>query len=33
VLYTHWNSAHFSNPAGLVESDQNQAEFLVGITF
>ena len=33
VRYTHWNSAHFSNPAGLVESDQNQAEFLVGITF
>jgi opacity protein-like surface antigen len=33
VRYTHWNSAHFSNPAGLVESNQNQAEFLVGITF
>ena len=33
VRYTRWNSAHFSNPAGLVESNQNQAEFLVGITF
>jgi opacity protein-like surface antigen len=33
VRYTRWNSAQFSNPAGLVESNQNQAEFLVGITF
>jgi len=33
VRYTRWNSAHFKDPAGLVESKQNQAEFLVGITF
>jgi len=33
VRYTRWGSAHFKDPAGLVESKQNQAEFLVGITF
>ena len=33
VRYTRWSSAHFKDPAGLVESKQNQAEFLVGITF
>ena len=33
VRYTHWGSPHFENPAGLVKSNQSQAEFLVGITF
>jgi opacity protein-like surface antigen len=33
VRYTHWGSAHFIDPAGLISSKQNQAEFLLGITF
>jgi opacity protein-like surface antigen len=33
VRYTRWISPHFQDPAGLVESKQNQAEFLLGITF
>jgi opacity protein-like surface antigen len=33
VRYTRWGAAHFEDPAGLVKSDQNQAEFLLGITF
>jgi opacity protein-like surface antigen len=33
IRYTHWGSAHFTDPAGLISSKQNQAEFLVGITF
>jgi opacity protein-like surface antigen len=33
LRYTHWGSAHFVDPAGLISSKQNQAEFLVGITF
>jgi opacity protein-like surface antigen len=33
IRYTHWGSAHFNDPAGLISSKQNQAEFLVGITF
>jgi hypothetical protein len=33
VRFTHWGAAHFSDPAALVKSRQNQAEFLLGITF
>jgi opacity protein-like surface antigen len=33
IRYTHWGSPHFENPAGLVTSNQSQAEFLLGITF
>jgi hypothetical protein len=33
IRYTHWGSAHFVDPAGLISSKQNQAEFLLGITF
>ncbi len=33
VRYTRWGSAHFIDPIGLISSKQNQAEFLVGITF
>lgn len=33
IRYTHWGSAHFEDPAGLVKSNQSQAEFLLGITF
>jgi opacity protein-like surface antigen len=33
VRYTRWGSPHFEDPAGLVTSNQNQAEFLLGITF
>jgi Outer membrane protein beta-barrel domain len=32
IRYTRWGSQHFSVPAFL-DSNQNQAEFLVGITF
>jgi len=33
LRYTRWGSQHFLDPLGLLQSDQNQAEFLVGITF
>ena len=33
VRYTRWGSAHFVDPIRLISSKQNQAEFLVGITF
>ena len=33
VRYTRWGSPHFEDPAGLVKSNQSQAEFLLGITF
>ena len=33
LRYTHWGSAHFVDPVGLITSKQNQAEFLLGITF
>lgn len=32
IRYTHWNSQAFT-AASLLQSNQNQAEFLVGITF
>jgi opacity protein-like surface antigen len=33
VRYTRWGAQHFLDPNGLLHSNQNQAEFLVGITF
>jgi opacity protein-like surface antigen len=33
LRYTRWGSAQFSDPSGLLHSTQNQAEFLVGLTF
>jgi opacity protein-like surface antigen len=33
VRYTRWGSTHFSLPNGSILSNQNQAEFLLGITF
>ena len=32
IRYTRWGSSHF-NLSGILASNQNQAEFLVGITF
>ena len=33
VRFTRWGARHFIDPNGLVNSKQNQAEFLLGITF
>jgi opacity protein-like surface antigen len=33
IRYTRWGDQHFIDPNGLLHSNQNQAEFLVGITF
>ena len=33
LRYTRWNSQHFTASTSLVESNQNQVEFLIGITF
>jgi opacity protein-like surface antigen len=33
IRYTRWGAKHFLDPNGLLRSNQNQAEFLVGITF
>ena len=33
VRLTRWGAKHFIDPTGIVNSQQNQAEFLVGITF
>jgi opacity protein-like surface antigen len=33
VRFTRWGAKHFLDPTGLVNSKQNQAEFLVGFTF
>jgi len=33
VRYTRWGAKHFLDPNGLLSSNQNQAEFLLGITF
>jgi hypothetical protein len=36
IRYTRWGMDHFSGalaPAGSVNSNRNQAEFLLGITF
>jgi opacity protein-like surface antigen len=33
VRLTRWGAKHFIDPTGLVNSKQNQAEFIVGLTF
>jgi outer membrane protein W len=33
IRFTRWNSAQISDAAGLLHSNLNQAEFLVGFTF
>ena len=33
IRYTRWGAQHFLDPNGGLSSNQNQAEFLVGITF
>jgi len=33
IRYTHWGSTSITDPLSLVNGSQNQAEFLVGITF
>jgi opacity protein-like surface antigen len=33
IRYTRWGAEHFIGPNGVFNSNQNQAEFLVGITF
>lgn len=33
IRYTRWGAKHFLDTSGLLSSNQNQAEFLVGITF
>jgi opacity protein-like surface antigen len=33
VRYTRWGARHFFDPNGLLGSNRNQAEFLLGITF
>lgn len=33
IRYTRWGTANFSSVNGLLKSGQNQAEFLVGISF
>ncbi|MGA2270541.1 MAG: outer membrane beta-barrel protein [Bryobacteraceae bacterium] len=33
IRYTRWGAQHFIDPNGLLHSNQNQGEFLLGITF
>jgi opacity protein-like surface antigen len=33
IRYTRWGAQHFLDLSGLLHSNQNQAEFLVGVTF
>jgi hypothetical protein len=33
LRYTRWGSSHIEDPLGLIRSNRNQAEFLLGITF
>ncbi len=33
IRYTRWGAKHFLDPNGGINSNQNQAEFLVGLTF
>ena len=33
VRFTRWGAKQFIDPAGIISSKQNQAEFMVGITF
>jgi opacity protein-like surface antigen len=33
IRYTRWGARHFVDPGGLLSSNQNQGEFLIGFTF
>lgn len=33
IRYTRWGAKHFFDPNGGINSNQNQAEFLIGLTF
>ena len=33
IRYTRWGAKHFIDPSGLLDSNRNQGEFLVGISF
>ncbi|HEX3742405.1 MAG TPA: outer membrane beta-barrel protein [Bryobacteraceae bacterium] len=33
IRYTRWGAKHFFDPSGLLHSNENQGEFLLGITF
>ena len=33
IRYTRWGAQHFLDPTGLLSSNQNQAEFLIGFRF
>jgi len=33
IRYTHWGSSRFVDPVNLVRGSQNEAQFLLGITF
>jgi hypothetical protein len=33
IRFTRWTDQHFLDPAGLLKSNLNQAEFLIGISF
>ncbi len=33
IRYTRWGAEHFFDPSGLLHSNENQGEFLLGITF
>ena len=33
IRYTRWGARHFFDPTGLLSSNQNQGEFLLGIEF
>ena len=33
VRYTRWGAKHFFDPSGILNSNQSQAEFLLGISF
>ncbi len=33
IRYTHWGAKHFLSQVGDLSSIQNQAEFLLGLTF
>jgi opacity protein-like surface antigen len=33
IRYTRWGAQHFFDPSGLLHSNENQGEFLLGVTF
>jgi len=33
IRYTRWGARHFVDPSGLLDSNQNQGEFLIGFKF